>query len=95
LATSDDDPNRMRIMEIAVGVAREFYGCQRFERVVSLGDGPWDLQACLSLGFDFVGIGPRIKEVKESVSYPWHPDYLEMEAVLSSIGLQASAEGYS
>jgi len=39
LATSDDDRNRTRIMQIAAERAGNFYACTKFERVVYLGDG--------------------------------------------------------
>jgi phosphoglycolate phosphatase-like HAD superfamily hydrolase len=86
MATSDDDRNRMRIMEIAVRRAQDLYGCSAFKRVVYLGDGPWDLQASRSLGYAFIGIGPRIQPLKSSEGFCWHQDYLEIEAVLNSIG---------
>jgi hypothetical protein len=85
MATSDDDRNRRRIMEIAAGRAREFYGCSIFEQVVYLGDGPWDLQASYSLGYAFIGIGPRVQLLKDQEIFRWHKDYLEIDAVLASI----------
>lgn len=85
MATSDEDRNRLRIMELAVRQAGEFYGCSEFERIVYLGDGPWDLQTSRSLGYGFIGIGPRVEGLKDQESFPWHPDFLEMDAVLASI----------
>ena len=85
MATSDDDRNRQRIMEIAVARAGDFYGCSKFERIVYLGDGPWDLQTSRSLGYGFVGIGPRVKELKDVESFPWHQDYMEVEIVFASV----------
>jgi hypothetical protein len=85
LATSDDDRNSKRIMEIAAEWARNFYACSRFERVVNLGDGPWYLQASCSLGYAFIGIGPRAQALKDLEAFYWHQDYLEVEAVLVSI----------
>jgi len=85
LATSDDDRNRTRIMQIAVERAREFYACPGFERVVYLGDGPWDLQEANRLGYGFIGIGPRIEALMDNKVGNWHPDFVEIEAVLASI----------
>jgi phosphoglycolate phosphatase-like HAD superfamily hydrolase len=85
LATSDDDRNRLRIMEIAAEKARDFYTCPAFERVVYLGDGPWDLQASRSLGYGFIGIGPRVQALEVSEAGYWHQDFLEIEAVLASV----------
>jgi phosphoglycolate phosphatase-like HAD superfamily hydrolase len=87
LASSDDDRNRKRIMEIAAERAQEFYGCPRFERVVYLGDGPWDLQEARSLGYGFIGIGPRVQGLKDIEAGPWHQDFLEVEAVLASVAV--------
>ena len=85
LATSDDDRNRMRIMEISAEKARGFYACPTFERVVYLGDGLWDLQASRSLGYGFVGIGPRVQALRDAEAGRWHPDFMEIEAVLASV----------
>jgi phosphoglycolate phosphatase-like HAD superfamily hydrolase len=85
MATSDDDRDRKRIMEIADGRARDFYSCPGFERVVYLGDGPWDLQTSRSLGYGFIGIGPRVQALTDLEALRWHRDCLEIEAVLASV----------
>jgi phosphoglycolate phosphatase-like HAD superfamily hydrolase len=85
IATSDDDRNRQRIMEIAAGRAMEFYACPAFERIVYLGDGPWDLQFSHLLGYGFIGIGHRVQALMQPGTRAWHPDYLEIETVLTSI----------
>jgi phosphoglycolate phosphatase-like HAD superfamily hydrolase len=87
IATSDDNRDRMKIMEIASERARGFYACPGFEQIVYLGDGPWDLQASRSLGYGFVGIGPRVQGLKDSAGFHWHQDYLEIEAVFASIAV--------
>ncbi len=85
MATSDDNRNRRKIMRIAAEKARDFNACPRFEKVVYLGDGSWDLQFSRSLGYGFIGIGPRVRELKETEAIYWYPDFLEVEAVLASI----------
>jgi phosphoglycolate phosphatase-like HAD superfamily hydrolase len=85
MASSDDDRERKRIMEIAARRACDFYSCPGFDRVVYLGDGPWDLQTSRTLGYGFIGIGPRVKALKDSEGFRWHQDYLEIEAVLESV----------
>ena len=72
-------------MEIAAGRARDFYACPGFERVVYLGDGPWDQQDSRSLGYGFIGIGARVEALKDLEAFRWHKDYLEIEAVLASV----------
>ena len=88
MATSDDDRNRTRIMQIATERARDFYACLGFERVVYLGDGPWDLQEARSLGFRFIGIGPRVQVLKDTLTSSWYPDFMELEAVLASVAAE-------
>jgi phosphoglycolate phosphatase-like HAD superfamily hydrolase len=85
MATSDDHRDRQRIMEIAAARARDFYACPAFEHLVYLGDGPWDLQFSRSLGYGFIGIGPRVQALVGPGADHWHPDYLDGEAVLASV----------
>ena len=85
LATSDGEKDRRRIMDQAAGRARRFYACQEFGRIVYLGDGPWDVQASRSLGYAFIGIGPRLQEGGPLRVTAWHPDFLDLEAVLTSL----------
>jgi len=90
MATSDDDRNRTRIMQMAVEKARDFYTCNGFERIVYVGDGPWDLQEARSLGYGFIGIGPRVQALKDTLIGRWHPDFVELEAVLASVAAELS-----
>jgi phosphoglycolate phosphatase-like HAD superfamily hydrolase len=85
MATSDDHWNRQRIMETAVEKARRAYVLPAFDHVLYIGDGPWDYQASLSLGYSFIGIGPRVLALKDSEAICWHQDFLEAESVLKSI----------
>jgi phosphoglycolate phosphatase-like HAD superfamily hydrolase len=85
LATSDDDRSRKRIMEIAAEKAQDFYTCSGFEHIVYLGDGVWDMQFSRSLGYGFIGIGPRVQELKDTEAVCWHQDFLEVESVLASV----------
>jgi phosphoglycolate phosphatase-like HAD superfamily hydrolase len=85
MATSDDNQNRLKIMQIAVEKAQDFNACPRFSEIVYLGDGPWDLQTSRSLGYGFIGIGPRVRNLKETEAIYWYQDFQEVEAVLASI----------
>jgi phosphoglycolate phosphatase-like HAD superfamily hydrolase len=85
MATSDDQVDRKMIMEIAAEKARKYYSCHHFEHIIYLGDGPWDLQASRSLGYGFIGIGPRIQALRDSENISWHPNFLKVEAVCASI----------
>ena len=85
LATSDDDRNRIRIMEIAAERARDFYDCSRFMHVIYVGDGLWDLHASRDLGYSFIGIGSQIQPFIEKDDFVWFQDFRESEAILSTI----------
>ena len=56
-AYAEDGVSREEILLAAVARAREFYGLESFEGVVSLGDGLWDVRTARNLGFPFVGVG--------------------------------------
>jgi FMN phosphatase YigB (HAD superfamily) len=55
LATSNDHHERTAIMEIAL--SRLGSG---FDSITYFGDGPWDRDACLALGWGFVAVGPEL-----------------------------------
>lgn len=55
LATSNDHHERTTIMEIALGSLG-----RHFDSVTYYGDGPWDLQACEQLGWEFVAVGAEL-----------------------------------
>ncbi|HEX8282933.1 MAG TPA: HAD family hydrolase [Pyrinomonadaceae bacterium] len=56
-AYAEDGVSREEILLAALARARESYGLESFDRVVSLGDGLWDVSAARNLGFPFVGVG--------------------------------------
>ncbi len=85
IASSDDSRDRKEIMTMAVNKAEHTLGCIGFEHILYFGDGVWDLQVSRSLGYDFIGIGPRIQALQHTESIRWHPDYLEPRAVFASI----------
>ena len=55
LVTSDDAWTRIEIMETALG---RLGGA--FESVTYFGDAEWDRQACQSLGWNFIAVGPGL-----------------------------------
>ena len=88
MATSDEHWDRKRIMTIATQKAEELYACPGFERIVYVGDGPWDLQTSYSLGYGFIGIGPRLHALTNTEVIDWHQDFLDIQAVFASIALK-------
>lgn len=49
--------SREAILQTAMSHAQESYGQSRFERIVSVGDALWDVQAAGNLGISFIGLG--------------------------------------
>ena len=49
--------SREAILQTAVSHAQESYCQSRFERIVSVGDALWDVQAAGNLGLPFIGVG--------------------------------------
>lgn len=64
VATASDHTHRDHIVRRAVSLAANYYRCPRFDRIVSIGDGPWDAEAACTVGCEFVGIGPSIGHFK-------------------------------
>ncbi len=56
MATCDDAYSREKIMEIAYERACEKGEISGFEKTVYFGDGEWDVEAALHIGFNFIGI---------------------------------------
>jgi len=56
-ACSEDGDSRAGVLATAVRRAAELAGVAAFERVVYVGDQPWDLEAARIVGTGFVGIG--------------------------------------
>ena len=55
-AHADDAMPREDIVGLAIRRASRRFGIEHFEKVVSLGDGTWDLEVARRLGLAFVGV---------------------------------------
>ena len=60
LATSEDGPARTDIVKTAVARAERHYDVA-FDRIVSVGDGVWDVDAARTLALPFVGIAAGVR----------------------------------
>ncbi len=56
-AYAEDGLSREEILESAVSQSLEAHGESSFEKIVSIGDGLWDVRTARRLGFAFLGIG--------------------------------------
>ncbi|HEX8845245.1 MAG TPA: HAD family hydrolase [Pyrinomonadaceae bacterium] len=57
IACADDFLSREEILLDAASRAMARYRQTEFEKIVSIGDGVWDVRTALRLGFSFLGIG--------------------------------------
>ena len=59
VAASNPVFSREEIVEHAILKAKRHYQVDSFERIVSVGDGVWDLKTARNLGLEFIGIGEK------------------------------------
>lgn len=57
MATADDSTVREQIVQKSIVRARTQYGVDNFTRIISVGDGPWDVKAARHLKLPFIGVG--------------------------------------
>ncbi|CAL2075538.1 HAD family hydrolase [Tenacibaculum sp. 190524A02b] len=63
LIASDEIYSREEIVLTAIHRAKEFYNVEKFDRIISVGDGLWDLLTAKNLNLEFIGIGLKNKKV--------------------------------
>ncbi|WP_062057105.1 HAD family hydrolase [Aquimarina longa] len=59
LATSKTHESREGFVKDAIERAKKFYDHKNFDKIISVGDGLWDLKTAQNLSLDFVGIGDK------------------------------------
>jgi phosphoglycolate phosphatase-like HAD superfamily hydrolase len=57
LVTASEFVTREDIVSQAIEQGKARYGVKCVERIVSFGDGLWDLKTARTLGYEFIGIG--------------------------------------
>lgn len=63
LSASNGIEERESIVQAAIQQAKAFYKQDHFERIVSIGDGLWDLLTARNLGLAFIGIGNQHQQL--------------------------------
>lgn len=76
--------SREEVVNEAIRTAQYFYNMPRFERIVSFGDGLWDLKTAENLGLEFVGINNPV--FREQGILHYFEDFRE-ERLYSLMGL--------
>ena len=82
LTTSSDAATRIEILELAVRRT-----AQDHSRVVSIGDGAWDVEAARRLGWPFIGIGTgaRAERLRNAGARVVLADLSDTEALLDAL----------
>lgn len=63
LVSSDKLQTREEIVEASIIKAMGYFGNERFNKVIALGDGLWDLQTAKNANLGFIGIGAKNKQI--------------------------------
>ncbi|HEY1047273.1 MAG TPA: HAD family hydrolase [Bacteroidia bacterium] len=63
LIASNEIEEREKLLETAIENALKHHEVERFERIISFGDGVWDLLTAQNLNIEFVGIGSTNYEI--------------------------------
>ena len=85
MASSSDAIAREDILSTSLQKAKEVYSIKEFRSVTYIGDGIWDFNAARKLGYNFIGIGERLDELKGNGIRYLHKNYLDLEAFLYTL----------
>jgi len=86
IACADDAASRADIVTASRKRAQNFYGCE-FSRVVSIGDGVWDVTTASELGLPFIGVGrgERRDRLQRAGAGVVIEDYTDLSAFVSAL----------
>lgn len=89
--SSDLHHTREGILEIAIRRMRELNGVPAYDRIVSLGDGVWDVSAAAALRLPFVGVGrgARADRLREAGARAVLSDFADLSEALEIIASAA------
>lgn len=80
IVASNEMEEREEIIKKAIDNARSFYKVEKFDRIISFGDGIWDLRAAQNLSLEFIGIGNKHKEtLTENGMKKHYPDFMDLK----------------
>ncbi len=86
--TSDDAPDREGILGAAIERAQTAHGIASFERIVSIGDGSWDVTTARTLGIAFIGVAAgdgSLAELQAAGASHVFPDYRDVDAFIAAL----------
>lgn len=83
LEASNNYFSREEIVTSAIAKAKKHFKVQSFKRIISLGDGVWDVKTAHNLGIEFIGIGAHNKEKLQNVGAKNHfADFVEFDQTI-------------
>src|SRR5688500_1398964 len=87
LASATDAMTRVEILELARD--RAAANGETFSRIVSIGDGVWDVRAAADLRWPFIGIGTddRARRLREAGATTMLPDLVNVAALRTALDL--------
>jgi phosphoglycolate phosphatase-like HAD superfamily hydrolase len=86
---AEDARPREGIVQAAIDRARQHYGVPQFSKVVSVGDGLWDVRTASNLDLDFVGIasGDRAETLRQAGVKHIVGDYRDLNGFFEFLNL--------
>lgn len=80
IVASNEMEEREEIIKKAIDNARSFYKVEKIDRIISFGDGIWDLRAAQNLSLEFVGIGNKHEEtLTENGMKKHYHDFMDLK----------------
>ncbi|MDB6093884.1 MAG: Haloacid dehalogenase domain protein hydrolase [Verrucomicrobia bacterium] len=78
---------RTEIMRTSLARAASHHGRERFERIVYIGDGAWDVRACREIGWPLIGVGRDAHAHRLRTLGTSHviPDFTELDAFIAAL----------
>jgi phosphoglycolate phosphatase-like HAD superfamily hydrolase len=76
---AEDGPSRETIVSAAIERAQQHYNRTSFDKIVSVGDGVWDVKTAANLGLSFIGIaeGARAETLHQHGAKHVLPNYAD------------------
>jgi phosphoglycolate phosphatase-like HAD superfamily hydrolase len=86
-AFAEDGPARERIITAARARASAHHGRNDFDRIVSIGDGVWDVRAAAALGLPFIGVGEgqRAERLRAAGAETILSDFSDLATVIARL----------
>lgn len=85
---AEDGPARESIVSAAMDRASQHYNRTSFDKIVSVGDGVWDVKTAANLGLPFVGIAKdaRAEALQQLGAKHIVPDFSDAESFFACLG---------